>query len=170
MDEATARLLRRTHRHGDGELCAIEHEPGSIIRTGVDEGETAELRTACGHSFATCHTNRCFRTPAAATLQADLMLVLPRVERQITLTWEERSAITRLRASVDSYYGQETGDGPVPEDPVPRVIELLREIYGVASVPYKATGKFAHITALSYEALEMLGEDPDQAGEQETGT
>jgi hypothetical protein len=31
-------------------------EPGSIIRI---DGE--DHRTACGHSFVTCHANRCFR-------------------------------------------------------------------------------------------------------------
>ena len=35
-------------------------EPGSVIRI---DGQ--ELRTACGHSFATCHTDRCFRSPPA---------------------------------------------------------------------------------------------------------
>lgn len=40
-------------------------EPGSIIHL-----EGTELRTACGHSYRTCHTNHCFR-PGQIRAQRD---------------------------------------------------------------------------------------------------
>lgn len=42
-----------------------EREPGSVIRIEVDAGEIVELRTACGHSFVTCHADHCFREARA---------------------------------------------------------------------------------------------------------
>lgn len=44
-------------RHiGLDEVEQHHREPGSVITI---DGQ--ELRTRCGHSFVTCHTNRCFR-------------------------------------------------------------------------------------------------------------
>ena len=48
-----------------------------------------------------------------------------------------------------------------------RLTELMREIYDVASVPFKLTGKFAHITDLSAQALDMLGDPVDPVPGQE---
>lgn len=47
--------LGQGHYHGDV-ASESEREPGSVIRMGGQE-----LRTACGHSFVTCHTEHCFR-------------------------------------------------------------------------------------------------------------
>lgn len=41
-----------------------------------------------------------------------------------------------------------------------KLVWLLTEIYDTASVPFKATGKFAYVAYASAEALVVLGE-PD---------
>lgn len=48
--------VKETARKLEAREMPLITEPGSVFRV---DGE--ELRTACGHSFATCHTDHCFR-------------------------------------------------------------------------------------------------------------
>lgn len=66
VDRVTARLKAVQCEIEEQRAAVSRREPGSIIRIETDQNEITELRTACGHSFVTCHTDRCFRGPAPA--------------------------------------------------------------------------------------------------------
>ena len=55
---------------------ASDREPGSVMQ--IEGGVT--LRTACRHSFATCHTDRCFRLPPEMREERDRLLAAAQTE------------------------------------------------------------------------------------------
>jgi hypothetical protein len=67
-----------------------QREPNSEIR--FPNGVT--LRTACGHSFVTCHTDRCFRLPPELKEQRDRLLAAAQTEHLKNVTSESRRYTT----------------------------------------------------------------------------
>lgn len=63
-----------------------QRENGSVMH--MDDGVT--LRTACGHSFVTCHTDRCFRLPPELKEQRDRLLTAAQNEHLKNVTGESR--------------------------------------------------------------------------------
>lgn len=92
---AAVRQLAR-HDHGDVERITTrvlpEHDPRAVVNQ-LAGGTTVTVSVA------------------------DLELVLPRVEHQLTLTWDERAAVNRLRtaAGLDSLADLRDDNGHVPD-------------------------------------------------------
>jgi len=60
-------------------------EPGSVMHIG-----DVTLRTACGHSFAHCHSDRCFRLPADLRNERDRLLAAAQTEHIKNVAAESR--------------------------------------------------------------------------------
>ena len=92
-----------------------------------------------------------------ALLREDLNLVLPRIEHQITLTWDEMAAIRRLRAAVSSTWRQRAEEAeaaltaiggilanPGYPDPIGDIERILRTSGKQAKRFTAHTGMLAH--------------------------
>jgi hypothetical protein len=73
-------------------------EPGSVMMI-----EGTELRTACGHSFVTCHTSRCFRLPPDLRAERDRVVTAAAVEHEKNLIREADRFAAELRRIETTY-------------------------------------------------------------------
>ena len=72
-----------------------DRETGSEINV-----DNVTLRTACGHSFKTCHTERCFRLPPELREERDRLLAAAQTEHiKNVLSESRRFAEEKLRIS-----------------------------------------------------------------------
>jgi hypothetical protein len=76
-----------------------QREPGSVMH--MDDGIT--LRTACGHSFITCHTDRCFRLPADLREERDRALTAEYTEHIKNVANESRRFDVAKRQIENTY-------------------------------------------------------------------
>jgi PIN domain nuclease of toxin-antitoxin system len=76
-----------------------QSEPGSVMH--MDDGVT--LRTACGHSFAHCHTDRCFRLPPELRDERDRLLTAATIEHSKNIA-SEATRFDSERRSIERTY------------------------------------------------------------------
>ena len=84
-----------------------DREPDSVIRNGI-----TELRTACGHSFITCCTDRCFRLPLALRAQRDRLRSAATIEHEKNLAREAARFAAELDRIDATYRGLAQGGQP----------------------------------------------------------
>lgn len=82
-----------------------QREPGSVIHI-----DSTELRTACGHSFVTCHSNRCFRLPPALLAERNRMLTAATIEHEKILAREAGRFAAELNL-IDATYREQAASG-----------------------------------------------------------
>lgn len=85
-----------------------QRENGSVMR--IEGGVT--LHTACGHSFARCHTDRCFRLPAELQAEKDRLLAAAQTEHIKNVVAESRRFATE-KIQIETTYLNLDAEGQI---------------------------------------------------------